>query len=192
MEPFIRNQFIIEYFIEDETLCDDLIGLHKSTPKKEINKQCSCCNAPIKTSSDVAFDLKFLHALPEPVQRLQGELLKATGLYSQTYPEANWVQTRVSPGVFNIQHYRPGDGFYSWHHELSAYSLEARARAGVWMLYLNDVPDGGTEFKFQERTVQAEKGKMVLWPSYFTHEHRGVISTTTEKYIATGWFNDTV
>ena len=35
----------------------------------------------------------------------------------------------------------------------------------------------------------AKKGKTLIWPSDFTHTHRGQKSPTQEKYIATGWFN---
>lgn len=57
------------------------------------------------------------------------------------------------------------------------------------MLYLNNVPDGGTEFKYQNIILKAKKGDLVIWPAEFTHLHKGVISKTKEKYIATGWFN---
>lgn len=57
------------------------------------------------------------------------------------------------------------------------------------MLYLNTVEDGGgTEFKYINRVEKAEKGKMLIWPSDFTHTHRGVISPSEEKYIMTGWY----
>ena len=58
------------------------------------------------------------------------------------------------------------------------------------MTYLNDVTDGGeTEFKYQKLKVKPVKGKMVMWPTDFTHTHRGITSPTQEKYIATGWDN---
>ena len=58
------------------------------------------------------------------------------------------------------------------------------------MTYLNDVTDGGeTEFYFQKLKIKPVKGKMVLWPTDFTHLHRGITSPTQEKYIATGWYN---
>ena len=58
------------------------------------------------------------------------------------------------------------------------------------MTYLNDVPDGGgTEFAYYpELKVNAKKGLTLLWPTDFTHTHRGVISQH-EKYIITGWFH---
>ena len=50
------------------------------------------------------------------------------------------------------------------------------------------VKNGGTHFPYQNKTLNAVKGKLVIWPSDFTHPHVGVISNDEEKYIATGWF----
>ena len=36
------------------------------------------------------------------------------------------------------------------------------------MTYLNDVPDGGTHFKYQELTAPAKKGLTLIWPTDFT------------------------
>ena len=30
---------------------------------------------------------------------------------------------------------------------------------------------------------------MVIWPTDFTHTHRGIVAPKEEKWIATGWFN---
>ena len=55
-------------------------------------------------------------------------------------------------------------------------------RVLAWMTYLNDVPDGGTEFKYQDIIAPAKKGLTLIWPPDFTHTHRGVIAKET-KYI---------
>jgi len=58
----------------------------------------------------------------------------------------------------------------------------------VWMLYLNTVNDkGGTEFYHQDFVCNAEIGKMVIWPPYWTHLHRSQVSPSEMKYILTGW-----
>ena len=59
------------------------------------------------------------------------------------------------------------------------------------MTYLNDVPDGGTEWFHQSLYVPAQKGYTVIWPADWTHTHRGRPSPTTEKQILTGWFEFT-
>ena len=87
---------------------------------------------------------------------------------------------------FNIQHYEPGEGYHGWHTERSA---GRQNREYVFMTYLNDVPDGGTEFYYQELITEAKKGKTLIWPAHYTHIHRGQISKTAEKYIATGWLS---
>jgi len=61
-------------------------------------------------------------------------------------------------------------------------------RVLVFMTFLNDVDDGGTEFFYQNITAPAVKGLTLIWPPYFTHVHRGQISNTKEKYILTGWY----
>ena len=57
------------------------------------------------------------------------------------------------------------------------------------MTYLNDVPDGGTAFYHQKIETKAEKGLTLIWPSTWTHTHKGIISPTSEKQIVTGWYH---
>ena len=57
------------------------------------------------------------------------------------------------------------------------------------MTYLNNVTDKGeTEFLHQKLKIKPEIGKTLIWPTDFTHTHRGIPSPTQEKYIVTGWF----
>ena len=52
------------------------------------------------------------------------------------------------------------------------------------MIYLNDVHDRGwTEFFYQQHYEIPKAGKIVCWPSDWTHTHRGIISPTEVKYI---------
>ena len=57
------------------------------------------------------------------------------------------------------------------------------------MTFLTDNPDGGTEFIYQDKYIPAEKGKTLIWPSDWTHTHRGKVDTTKEKMIITGWID---
>lgn len=92
--------------------------------------------------------------------------------------------------TYNIQYYKPTQGYKEWHTEVvgTPYTLE---RMLVFMLYLNTIEPkykGGTDFYYQKHTEYAEKGKMVIWPPYWTHVHRSQISPKKEKAIITGWF----
>ena len=85
-----------------------------------------------------------------------------------------------------LQKTEPTEGFHSFHEENSSWNNQYRTMA--WMVYLNDVEEGGeTEFLYQQKKVKPEKGKLVIWPGAFTHLHRGNPPMST-KYIATGWF----
>ena len=87
---------------------------------------------------------------------------------------------------FNIQWYPPGGGYKVWHFERTSKKHSVK-RHLVWMTYLTDNPDGGTEFLYQDLYVPAEKGKTLIWPAEWTHTHRSRPDTKYEKMIITGW-----
>jgi hypothetical protein len=98
-----------------------------------------------------------------------------------------WVDRLVPLPIFNLQHYKPGEGFYSWHSE-RANNSKGSERVLAWMFYLNDVDmGGGTEFYHFKHTEKAEQGKMVIFSSEWMHVHRGVTAPFEDKYILTGW-----
>jgi hypothetical protein len=78
-------------------------------------------------------------------------------------------------------------GYHRFHCENLAPGMENRFL--VYMLYLNDVPEGEgeTEFLHQGLRIQPKAGSLLIWPAGFTHLHRGNPVNTTTKYIATGW-----
>ena len=86
---------------------------------------------------------------------------------------------------FNFQRFKPNQGYKKWHCETS--NVESSPRVLVWMIYLNDVPDGGTDF-LNNDTMEAIEGRLVIWPPYWTHFHKSQVSKKTTKYILTGWF----
>ena len=110
---------------------------------------------------------------------------QAIDKYSNDYTFLNVNKSwRLSPS-YNIQRY-DGDkeGYFSLHNEASG-SYPYRMLA--WMVYLNDA-SSGTEFPYQNMTIQAKTGRTVIWPAAWTHPHRGVTPNVGVKYIATGWF----
>lgn len=84
----------------------------------------------------------------------------------------------------------PGQGYHLWHCELGP--NEQARRVMVYMLYLNTLSEnsgGETEFLYQKLRVKPEENLMLMWPSSYTHVHRGNIILSDEyKYIVTGWF----
>jgi hypothetical protein len=94
---------------------------------------------------------------------------------------------------FQVQKYKASKsgGYHVFHYERHGASPEKEAvkRQLVWMIYLNDVPEGEgeTEFLNQGFRYSPRKGDLVIFPAFFTHIHRGNPVYTTDKYIATGW-----
>jgi hypothetical protein len=78
-----------------------------------------------------------------------------------------------------------GGGYHSWHYESS--SRETCNFLLAWMVYLNDVEEGGeTEFLYLAKRIKPKQGTLVIWPAAFTHTHRGNPPLSNEKYIVTG------
>ena len=79
-----------------------------------------------------------------------------------------------------IERVNPGQGF-DWHYDHTA---ESTGRVVAGLLYLRTITEGGeTEFAIENRRVRAEAGKIVLFPPYWTHYHRGVPPVKETKYV---------
>jgi hypothetical protein len=147
-----------------------------------------------KKSTDILFNSTFLDDNDGAVEEGWGDLMSIlhpklhNGIrsYMNEFPEFDTMYT-FGLSSYNMQRYLPSEGFYKWHCENTG-SPNSIQRCFAWMIYLNDVDDGGTEFLYQNHTEKAEMGKFVIWPAYYTHIHRGQISHTKTKYILTGWY----
>ena len=88
--------------------------------------------------------------------------------------------------AFKIQKTEIGGGYHRWHYE--SHSRTNASRLLTWILYLNDVEEGGeTEFLYYPRRIKPKAGTLILWPGAFTHTHRGNPPLSNTKYIITGW-----
>lgn len=87
---------------------------------------------------------------------------------------------------YALQRTLPGE-YYHWHIDGGSHSFSHRQLVAIW--YLNDVdgPGGATEFRYQGIQVTPREGKLILFPPFWTHEHRGVTLRAGVKYIATTW-----
>ncbi|MCH9694041.1 MAG: 2OG-Fe(II) oxygenase [Gammaproteobacteria bacterium] len=179
----------IEIYKIDTELCDKIIGLydknvHLAQPGRlgenpRIDKS-------MKDSMDLCVPIE-LYGSFEPFF----ELLKThVGEYIEKYYIGAGA-TGMGPVGYSkfssLQKYPAGGGYPAIHCERD--SIQYAHRALVWMVYLTDTPNGGTEFPHQELTTECVKGDLIIWPSDMTHLHRGVVSETHEKMIFTGWID---
>ena len=85
-----------------------------------------------------------------------------------------------------LQKTEPKQGYHPFHCEDTTWDSAQRTLA--WMVYFNDVEEGGeTEWLYQQLKVKPKAGRVVIWPGAFTHLHRGN-PPMSDKYIATGWY----
>ena len=164
-----------------------------------------------KTSIDFNVDfLEIKNQIPYPPFRQFNTILlpvitKAIERYKKDYPFIDELAAWKLRSWYNIQYYSEGEGYNALHcehasrwkninnHELKnldSLTAEDHSIAGdrmlVWMIYLNDA-QSGTEFPHQATTIKPKEGRVVVWPAYWTHPHKGVTPNKGDKYIATGW-----
>ena len=112
--------------------------------------------------------------------------------YRKDYPSVDNVAPWKLEDRWKIQRYLPNESYSHLHFENPMYKEVTANRVLAWMIYLNDVTEGGeTEFPDQGKMFQSRVGDLLIWPAYFTHPHRGIVSKTQTKYIATSWISVT-
>ena len=105
------------------------------------------------------------------------DILSALANYGQWWPYS-----------ILMKRYLKGEGGYHYFHEDNGNQAPHTFRSHVVMFYLNDVLEGGeTEFHNQKVKVKPEKGKVVIFPTYWTHLHKGHIPISNDKYICNFW-----
>ncbi len=179
------DDFILRSFVKDLTICDDLISFFK---KSDNQKKGITYDGTVNPEKKDSLDLGERYVDSDLVTRYYEQLDGVIKEYILKYPYSCQSPFGLLED-FNIQYYKPGMGFHLWHCERSDTTEPAVSRNLVWMTYLNDINDGGeTQFFHQKLKIKPEKGLTLIWPSDWTHTHRGLISSE-DKYIITGWLN---
>jgi len=105
--------------------------------------------------------------------------------YAEAYPIVNSLYKHTIKS-YKIQKTLPSQGYHIWHVESDG-TPPFLNRAMAYILYLNEVEGGETEFLYQSMRVKPTTGTLVIWPAYYTHPHRGNPPLDKEKYVLTGW-----
>lgn len=185
--------FIGEWFLEDNSVCDDIIDFFNNSDFAKENKRQGSTTEGVNINYKDSVDLclKEQDCINYPcLSNYLKQLQVICDKYSEKYPWCNrYASWGITEGI-NIQYYKPGGGFKQWHTERVNGYYPNVSRHLVFQTFLNDVEDAGqTQFYHQKIKVKAEKGKTIMWPVDWTHTHRGIVSKTQEKYVITGWFS---
>ena len=184
------TDFIWGDFISHK-ICDDLIDFYhtqdylKPTEGMVLEQGVRVVRPERKESTDLSIPYYLNHpAIQAYSKALQGILNR----YQLRFPFCETAPYKVT-SPYSFQWYPKGGGFKIWHTERNNAHLSNVYRHLVFMTYLTDAPGGGTEWFHQDKYVDAQKGMTVIWPSDWTHLHRGRVTKDHEKIIITGWFS---
>jgi len=182
----MMTNFIHTFYLNDLSICDELITYFHNN--NEYKNQGKVGKGEVKLDVKDSLDLKiYPSSTNKTIQNYYKNLQVGLTDYVYKFKMQDCKLHTVEP--MNIQHYKPGGGFKEWHFERDNANSGSVTRVLAFMTYLNDVKDGGTEWYWQNVKTEAIKGLSVIWPTEFTHLHRGIVSHTQEKYIITGWIN---
>lgn len=177
-------------------VCKKLIDVHTDLDKLKQTMPgvvSGGTNGPVvvksaKDSMDV--ELGSFYMYRGLLYELNGYLQNSYNLYMKKYWQIQQYLDNHTVTAWQIQKYdaKSNAAYHGFHIENSGPGTMRRLMA--YIVYLNDIDEGGeTEFLNQNIRVKPEAGKVIIFPAYFTHVHRGnPVLNGQNKYIMTGWF----
>lgn len=182
----MHNDFIFhQKKVVDKKICQLIINFFEKSSEKCLGTIGSGVYPEIKKSTDLTLSFKNDYSFIFSLHSLIHQNCKK---YNEKYKILSTLSPWKLTDNFNIQRYLPNEGYFAAHSEHGPTENMSR-RILAWMIYLNDVKNGGeTYFTFQKRKFKAKEGDMLIWPAGFTHTHHGIVSKKETKYILTGWF----
>jgi hypothetical protein len=184
-----ENSFIGGWYI-DENICDEIVDYYnKNNHLQQLgnfgkDENSNFVDKDVKESIDLNVSKSYLG---HPFYNYRKQLNECLSKYIDKYNHCNSYSYFNINEDYLIQKYPIGGGYKSWHFEKG--SIKVCKRLLVFMTYLNTVENGGTEFLYQKLSTPAKKGLTLIWPSQFTHTHKGIVSLNKEKIIITGWYS---
>jgi hypothetical protein len=164
--------------------CDEVIDRFEAHPEQQYEGrigQVRTKDRSVKATTDLVVSNK--EDWKDVDQMFFRSMAAALREFRETFP---YFKGPFKDMGYQVQRYRPGE-FYHWHIDGGSHELSQRQLVALW--YLNDVPGPGgeTQFLYQDVSIKPQRGKLVLFPPFWTHEHRAAELKAGVKYIATTW-----
>lgn len=174
---FYENKF-------PDRLCDALVDVFNATANQQsfnIQRQ--------NTLQRDDFSFSLGHFLEGHEITIQSNKLVLDSFHEYAENYSILSNCLVYNPALKLQKTVSGGGFHEWHYENgNCINDTNKDRLLAWMVYLNDDCEGGeTEFNYLSKRVKPKKGTLLMWPTGFTHTHRGGMVVSGNKYILTGW-----
>jgi len=141
--------------------------VHSEDPDKRINPD-------IKHS----FDVNFSQDYPAVTEYL---ITKVQKLLENYLEDVKTIIPIKSCELFSGRKYPEGEGFYKRHVDnFGPYTIK---RSITILIYLNTVEGGELEFPLQKRKIDPAPGRVVMFPSYWTHPHLAHKTSKGDRYL---------
>lgn len=185
----IKNiNFIGDYEIQNKEICKNMILFFEKN--HELHKKGAFGDYQIDIKKKDSIELTITpNQLDLPKYSIFKSYFKnlkdCFNKYQEEWPFIKHIQS-LGIGSFHLQKYEINGHYNSWHTERD--SIRNSERVLAFMTYLNDIEqDGETEFLHYGVKIKPREGRTLIWPSEWTHVHRGIPTSSKEKYIITGW-----
>ena len=157
--------FIQDNFLNDIE-CDKLIDYYHKNKDKIVTKH------------------NYIFCNMQPNKFFKNKLSKISSMYIEKYPEANITFDKWYLEELRIKHFKPKNSFDNWHSE---HQVSTPLRMLALQIYLSS-HKCGTEF-YRYKTIISKKGRLAIWPAYFTHTHKGqVCPDNLNRFILSGYY----
>lgn len=183
-----------------EELCNDIIELYENEDGKYDGLTGGGVQKKIKNTTD--FIIPKNNEKWEKIEKcLYKELHKNILKYiehinCESYnPEFNngrdtniFKNTNLELYYFMVQKYEKHVGEYVYHNDFWV-EESSKYRVITFLWYLNDVEEGGETQFWDSYKIKPKTGKLIMFPSCWTHQHRGLMPKSSNKYIITNWLH---
>ena len=191
-DPYI---FCLENALLKEQ-CNKIIDKFEADPHIIQGRMSRGVDLAVKNSRDLGIsgnnswkeeDALFFNIINNAIRQYYGHLNSCHNLQIFTTGEL-YLYTAFSNYItdtgYQIQKTEPGKG-YVWHNDFSHDNQKAREL--TYILYLNDVDEGWTQF-YNGDQISPRAGRVVIFPATWTYVHQGYPPLQT-KYLMTGWIH---
>lgn len=170
------NEYIVEYpraFSDEE--CDTIVRIFEDNASSVERLERD------KTPQFSQLNWTALGTMEDYHNRTAGKLRDFFRAYTDTHFSSRAFPQDVGFEQLRVKRYSMATGDeFSWHVDVGDHASARRFLAAF--VYLNTVEVGGTT-EFENKSVKAEKGKMVIFPPTWQYPHAGTAPISNDKYI---------
>lgn len=192
LEDFV----IIKDRVFTDEFCDELISLFEKYPEYSYAGHSGMgLNDDVKKTTDLNL-INYPHLMEEygyevfrGFNSVVEELLEGLPFQNKFNAVDGMFTQSTEYTTCQLQKYDKGSGHYNaYHFETDSYFT--CPRLFVFILYLNDVDEGGeTELMYANQLIKPKKGRVMCHPATFPFVHNGHMPISDDKYILTTWLS---